>query len=610
LSLLERFTASLGQLLLAPSGQPTAAPATPQFDTVIFSNYMTDLAYLMRVIPRSFWDAPSTRFLFLYGESSADHLATPATVLGGRCHFHKPPLPLPFGTHHSKAVFAFSAHGGFIRVIIGTGNFICDDLERKGQLWYAQDFPSRSAPHRGPTGTTVDRAPAASDSLRRDLRAYGRCAMLGFEPKDEGGRALATWPDRLHDSFDFSSGPPGVPVPVLLASVPGYHVSRQLSTDDARSALHQWGVNSLQRVLRASAAAPAHPGSAAAPVVDRTLVWQYSSQGSLTAPFLEALTVALATPHTVRADRSGIRATPATPRLPTRRTRYDAQDADDVQIVASPIVSTRGSAAASTTSVSNVAIVLPTEAEVRGSVEGWRGGLSIPIPMKNMSPLVNDRLHRYTPAGREPGRGRGWHRAMPHLKTYTRLAHAADGAVSAEVLVVTSANLSRAAWGEAQKGGSQLAIRSYELGVVFDAARIPVIATTALTGNGAGGFSLDVSRRILSAVDAQRLAAVWGLHTLALAGPNNRASLPGENCVARCALLPFDAPHCVAYLPAHADARGAAACPDVPWAVDYPHRGPDTLGHTYAEIVQGSASAPPYDHYGARSWDATVVSAF
>uniref|UniRef100_A0A452QT95 Tyrosyl-DNA phosphodiesterase 1 n=2 Tax=Ursus TaxID=9639 RepID=A0A452QT95_URSAM len=53
---------------------------------------------------------------------------------------------------------------------------------------------------------------------------------------------------------------------------------------------------------------------------------------------------------------------------------------------------------------------------------------------------------------------------MPHIKTYMRPSP--DFSEIAWFLV-TSANLSRAAWGALEKNGTQLMIRSYELGVLF-----------------------------------------------------------------------------------------------------------------------------------------------
>lgn len=53
-------------------------------------------------------------------------------------------------------------------------------------------------------------------------------------------------------------------------------------------------------------------------------------------------------------------------------------------------------------------------------------------------------------------------RAMPHIKTFTRISD--NGNIA--WFLLTSANLSKAAWGALEKKGTQLTIRSYELGVL------------------------------------------------------------------------------------------------------------------------------------------------
>lgn len=51
---------------------------------------------------------------------------------------------------------------------------------------------------------------------------------------------------------------------------------------------------------------------------------------------------------------------------------------------------------------------------------------------------------------------------MPHIKTYARITGG-----ELEWFLLTSANLSRAAWGQFQKEKTQIYIKSYELGVLF-----------------------------------------------------------------------------------------------------------------------------------------------
>ena len=55
-------------------------------------------------------------------------------------------------------------------------------------------------------------------------------------------------------------------------------------------------------------------------------------------------------------------------------------------------------------------------------------------------------------------------RAMPHIKTYTRVSPDQD---KMAYFLLTSANLSKAAWGSMNKAGNSCLIMSYEAGVLF-----------------------------------------------------------------------------------------------------------------------------------------------
>lgn len=106
---------------------------------------------------------------------------------------------------------------------------------------------------------------------------------------------------------------------------------------------------------------------------------------------------------------------------------------------------------------SGLQLVWPTVTQVRHSIEGWSAGRSIPGPSKNIQkPFLTSHWHLFD----------GGHliraRAMPHIKTYARYA-----AGRLAWVLLSSSNLSKAAWGVLQKKGTQLMIRSYELGVLF-----------------------------------------------------------------------------------------------------------------------------------------------
>lgn len=54
---------------------------------------------------------------------------------------HAPPLPVPFGTYHSKA-FMIEYESG-VRVVVHTANLIYVDCNNKSQGLWHQDFPRK-----------------------------------------------------------------------------------------------------------------------------------------------------------------------------------------------------------------------------------------------------------------------------------------------------------------------------------------------------------------------------------------------------------------------------------------------------------------------------------
>ncbi|KAJ3211860.1 tyrosyl-DNA phosphodiesterase 1 [Entophlyctis luteolus] len=108
-----------------------------------------------------------------------------------------------------------------------------------------------------------------------------------------------------------------------------------------------------------------------------------------------------------------------------------------------------------------IALIYPTWTQVRDSLQGWSAGNSIPFSNDNwlkqkdyMRPLLRKWVSKN--AGREF--------AMPHVKTFALLN---EQTKDISWILVTSHNLSKAAWGSLQLKGTQLFIRSYEIGVLL-----------------------------------------------------------------------------------------------------------------------------------------------
>eukprot|EP01062_Namystynia_karyoxenos_P032832 TRINITY_DN24181_c1_g1_i1.p1 TRINITY_DN24181_c1_g1~~TRINITY_DN24181_c1_g1_i1.p1 ORF type:complete len:716 (+),score=168.50 TRINITY_DN24181_c1_g1_i1:72-2150(+) len=102
-------------------------------------------------------------------------------------------------------------------------------------------------------------------------------------------------------------------------------------------------------------------------------------------------------------------------------------------------------------------LVWPTAEDVRTSLTGYAAGQSIPGTLKNVSAAaLQGRMCRW--GGADPRAS-----AAPHLKSYCR--YRPDGSLAWSLL--SSANLSGAAWGRLEKGGTQLHVMHYELGVLI-----------------------------------------------------------------------------------------------------------------------------------------------
>uniref|UniRef100_UPI00358E0789 tyrosyl-DNA phosphodiesterase 1 isoform X2 n=1 Tax=Myxine glutinosa TaxID=7769 RepID=UPI00358E0789 len=190
----------------------------------------------------------------------------------------------------------------------------------------------------------------------------------------------------------------------LVASVPGRHIG---------SSKHRWGHLHLRKILRECTGPVINPST-------WPVVAQFSSIGSLgaesgkwlTGELLDSLSAIYISRHEALLERPHLH------------------------------------------------LVYPSVDNVRTSLEGYPAGGSFPYGQQTAQkqPWLRSYLHRWQAdvSGRT--------RAMPHIKTYLRMRPD-----SSEIawFMVTSANLSKAAWGALEKNGTQLMIRSYELGVLF-----------------------------------------------------------------------------------------------------------------------------------------------
>ncbi|KAK0714853.1 tyrosyl-DNA phosphodiesterase I [Lasiosphaeris hirsuta] len=138
-------------------------------------------------------------------------------------------------------------------------------------------------------------------------------------------------------------------------------------------------------------------------------------------------------------------------------------------------------------------VVFPTADEIRRSLDGYQSGASIHTKTQSaqqakqleyLRPVfchwANDAPEGKAELGgdmlvKEAGRKR----AAPHIKTYVRYGNKSDRSI--DWAMVTSANLSKQAWGEATNAYGEMHIASYEIGVLVWPALFAQDATMAAT---------------------------------------------------------------------------------------------------------------------------------
>ncbi|KAM9366218.1 tyrosyl-DNA phosphodiesterase 1 [Symphorus nematophorus] len=105
-------------------------------------------------------------------------------------------------------------------------------------------------------------------------------------------------------------------------------------------------------------------------------------------------------------------------------------------------------------------LLYPSVEDVRMSLEGYPAGGSLPYSIQTAQKQLW--LHSYFHRWKANTSGRS--HAMPHIKTYMRVS---PDFTQLAWFLVTSANLSKAAWGALEKNNTQVMVRSYELGVLY-----------------------------------------------------------------------------------------------------------------------------------------------
>ncbi|KAI0478479.1 tyrosyl-DNA phosphodiesterase [Xylariaceae sp. FL0804] len=495
-----RDAVSLGDLL----GDPLIAECW-EFNFLhdvdfLMSHFDPDTRSLVKVhLVHGFWKREDPNRLMLEEQAARHENVT----------LHTAYMPEPFGTHHTKMLILLR-HDDAAQVIIHTANMIVKDwTNMTNGVWQSPLLPRLPGPpqpqpppppppapaggpksHDGSAATTAG-CPGAKfkSDLLSYLRAYnGRRDVCGALV----GRLAA---------FDFSAVRA-----VLVASVPGRH------DVDAPPGRTRWGWPGLREALRTVPLATTSGSETRRPEIV-VQVSSIATLGATDAWLQRTLFDALAPPLT----------TP--PVVPGRRT--------------ATITAAITAAAAARPAFR---VVFPTADEIRRSLDGYASGASIHTrtqsaqqakQLRYLRPLLrhwaND-CERGVPTPRTttttptPSHDAFRRRAAPHIKTYVRYSGGSGGgggtgsgtaaAVDIDWALLTSANISKQAWGEAASSAGQVRIASWEVGVLVWPALLLVARGHGHGGGGGSGSEDDRGGRDNGddqpAVAPARMVATFG----------------------------------------------------------------------------------------------------
>ncbi|CAN0913576.1 Tyrosyl-DNA phosphodiesterase 1 [Linum grandiflorum] len=220
----------------------------------ILSNYMVDMDWLMSACP-TLRKVPHVLLLHGEGDGRVEMLkrSKPANWI-----LHKPPLPISFGTHHSKAMFLVYPKG--VRVIVHTANLIYVDWNNKTQGLWMQDFPWKDE-------NNTNKGCGFETDLIDYLGALKWPEFTARLPSLGSVKINASF----FKKFDYSDARVR-----LISYVPGYHTG---------SNMKKWGHMKLKAILQECVFDKEFKSS--------PLVYQFSSLGSLDEKWMTELATSM-----------------------------------------------------------------------------------------------------------------------------------------------------------------------------------------------------------------------------------------------------------------------------------------------------------------------------
>jgi len=441
-------------------------------DCIFIATYILDVDYLLKELPELL-GVPIVVIVYQYKDDSLREASwiAGATRRGWFVEFlpRNPraeprtatnPLSarMDYGCHHTKMTLV-GYSSGRLRVHVHTSNLRREDVHDKCQGAFIQDFLPKTEDQLSSFATS-----AFEESLVTYVESYRFVVPLLWNPKRTDDDDEANGPTTLVShlqTYDFSTA-----VAVLVPSVPGYHkIIRAIAMKDRRGEAEEvYGYLKVRQAIRDNCKSSNRNNSLNC---GDPIVCQFSSMGALSKAYLNKIARAW--------NADAATATTAGTNAPTR-TKKTAKD----EPVSCPLK-----------------IVWPTTEEIITSVEGRMGGGSVPGRSKNLrKEFIRPMLHKWKSLGNSSSNNdvydaendpleKGKH--VPHIKSYYQICND-DGNVNGKSdkkadsmrwFVLSSHNLSKAAWGEIQtrrdRGNREvLTIQHWELGVFLSPSTLGV----------------------------------------------------------------------------------------------------------------------------------------
>jgi len=428
-------------------------------------------------------------------------------------------MPDPFGTHHSKIMILFR-HDETAQIIIHTANMIYRDWTNMTQaVWSSPLLP-----------------------LRALKKSSGGAADDIGHPIGNGKR--------------------------FQTDLIQYFAAYERRTKDLISQLQDYDFSAIKAAFIGSAPSRQKPG-AADPSKKTSFGWPGLKE-ILSQVSIPSQVDATSPPHIVT-QISSIATLGAQPTWITHFHGVLAQEPSDSKVMTNHLPKSRKTHSIfskrelTRPKPAKFSVIFPTPEEIRSSLDGYASGGS--IHWKLQSPQQQKQLEYMHPwlchwnppptSNLQDG-NRNSHRglAAPHVKTYIRFSDEEENTI--DWAMITSANLSRQAWGDVVNKKEEVWIQSWEAGVVV----WPALFDEAVEGvESAGAIMVPVFGKNLPVT-----GDIPQIHHAGTAADNCGGKLPATFVGLR---MPYN-------LPLH-----QYAADEKPWCATMKYGEPDWKGQTW-----------------------------